>query len=333
MLCIFCVSITGCFGIQKEDHVAALVNGQKIYEKKVTNYIEGFRKQEGSYETDSSWAQYLASCGYTPESLRTYVLENLFIPQLIVHQECAKRNISVTESELNSSLDEEKYRYELMYGSDTWDSILSSYGYDEKSWANNEEQRLLEERLCNKLFPKEKPTITQIKNELKKNYSLYSGKHSYYLKFDTFDEADKFYNSLNVKESGKLEKNSEKKFKKNVKSINAGWNCIIHDRINISNEYISKLNKLNDGQVSKVFEDRNYYYVIWCDKTFTADKFTSLDDVPKRIKQEIKNNSSQDKQELKFDRWIEKIQNSSKIIINEMPENLPYDVDIALEDK
>ena len=40
MLCIFCVSITGCFGIQKEDHVAALVNGQKIYEKKVQTTLK-----------------------------------------------------------------------------------------------------------------------------------------------------------------------------------------------------------------------------------------------------------------------------------------------------
>jgi parvulin-like peptidyl-prolyl isomerase len=331
-LCL-CGSLTGCFGMKQEKKVAAYVNGQKIYEKTITNYIEGFRKQEGSYETNSSWAQYLASCGYTAESLRLYVLNSLLIPQALIKQECAKRDISITENELNNSLEAEKSHYELKYGEDTWESILSSYGYDEKSWTNNEEQRMLEERLKNELFAKSTPSKNAMQKELNSNYSEYSGKHSYYVKFDTEDKANSFYKLLKVTGNNKLKKKSKSYFKQHDASVNSGWNCVNSDKQNMTNDYITQLNKLDKNQISKPFESNGYYYIIWCDKTFSADKKTKFKDVPKAIKDEISKNTASNKQDEKFEKWLNKLQNSATIIIADMPQDLPYDVDIPLENK
>ncbi len=331
-LCL-CGSLTGCFGMKQEKKVAAYVNGQKIYEKTITNYIEGFRKQEGSYETNSSWAQYLASCGYTAESLRLYVLNSLLIPQALIKQECAKRDISITENELNNSLEAEKTHYELKYGEDTWESILSSYGYDEKSWANNEEQRMLEERLKNELFAKTSPSNSAMQEELNSNYSEYSGKHSYCVKFDTEHEANSFFKLLITTKNLKLKKSSKVFFKQYNSSINSGWNCVSSDKQNMTNDYITQLNKLDKNQISEPFVSNGYYYIIWCDKTFSADKETKLGNVPKPIKDEISKNTANNKQDVKFEKWLKKLQNSATIIIADMPQDLPYDVDIPLENK
>lgn len=320
--------------MQKEKDVAAVINGEKIYEDQVTNYIEGFRKLESSYETNAAWAQYLAQCGYTAESLRKYVLNKLLIPQLIVRQECAKRNITITENELSDALESQKNHYELKYGEDTWGSILSSYGYDEQSWENNEEQHILEQSLMNSVIKKEKPDQEEKEKELIKNSSQYSGKHSYYISFNTFQDAKKFYDLLDKSTSDKLKKRAKKKFISNKQALNAGWNCVDADRAIMTNEYITQLNKLKTNQVSYPLQVRDYYYLILCDKTYTAPQkgeSVNLDTAPKVIQKEVTFNASNNVQEHKFNKWLNKIRNSSKIKINEMPQNLPYDVDIPLE--
>lgn len=94
-------TLTGCFGMKQPPQIAAHVNGVAIPEDKVTEFIEGFRSKNAQYETDSGWAEFLKSNGYTSETLRTYVLNTVFIPQELIRQECAKLGIQVGDTELD----------------------------------------------------------------------------------------------------------------------------------------------------------------------------------------------------------------------------------------
>lgn len=319
--------------MQKTKQVAARVNGEKVYEEQITEYIEGFRNLEGNYETDSSWAEYLARCGYTAETLRLHILNSVFIPRVLVVQQCKKKNITVSESELNNSLQAEKNRYELKYGTDTWNSVLSSYGYDEQSWADTEEFRLLQLRLKDSLFKKQQPSKAALKNEIVSNRSVYTGKHSYYVSFKTLSEAKHFYESLSKNSKDKLIGDGKESFLEHKTRVDAGWNCVSSDRLNMTNEYVSELNNLSRNQISWPLKIREHYFVIWCDKIYSVKKNTqsvNLSNIPSAIYDELVKNASINIQDKHFDEWLEEVREDSKIIVYDMPKHLPYDVDIPL---
>ena len=90
-------ALTGCFGMTQPPQVAAYVNGVVIEEDDVTDFIEGFRNKNAQYETDSEWAEFLKSNGYTSESLRSYVLDTVFIPHAGWNSLPANRDAMSTE--------------------------------------------------------------------------------------------------------------------------------------------------------------------------------------------------------------------------------------------
>ena len=167
--------LTGCFGMKQPPQIAAHVNGVAIPEDKVTEFIEGFRSKNAQYETDSGWAEFLKSNGYTSETLRTYVLNTVFIPQELIRQECAKLGIQVGDTELDEVIKQEKSYYEQRYGANSWDSVLASYGYDEESWRENELNRLLEEQLRSMVIDAVTPTEAEIQAQANESASMYNG--------------------------------------------------------------------------------------------------------------------------------------------------------------
>lgn len=158
-------------------------------EDKVTEFIEGFRSKNAQYETDSGWAEFLKSNGYTSETLRTYVLNTVFIPQELIRQECAKLGIQIGDTELDEVIKQEKSYYEQRYGENSWDSVLASYGYDEESWRENELNRLLEEQLRSMVIDAVTPTEAEIQAQANESASMYNGKDSYYIQFASQQEA------------------------------------------------------------------------------------------------------------------------------------------------
>ena len=155
-------ALTGCFGMTQPPQVAAYVNGVAIEEDDVTEFIEDFRGKNAQYETDSAWAEFLKSNGYTSETLRSYVLDTVFIPQELIRQKCAELGIEIGDTDLDDVIRQEKEYYERRYGENSWDSVLASYGYDEESWRENELNRLLEEQLRSMVIDAVAPTEAEV---------------------------------------------------------------------------------------------------------------------------------------------------------------------------
>ena len=101
-------ALTGCFGMTQPPQVAAYVNGVAIEEDDVTEFIEDFRGKNAQYETDSAWAEFLKSNGYTSETLRSYVLDTVFIPQELIRQKCAELGIEIGDTDLDDVIRQEK---------------------------------------------------------------------------------------------------------------------------------------------------------------------------------------------------------------------------------
>lgn len=323
--------LAGCFGIPQKPAVAATVNGTEITEDTVTEYIEGFRSENEDYETDTGWAEFLRSNGMTAESLRSYLLEENFIPREVIRQECSSRNITLTDEALNEVISQEKAYYEERYGADSWSSVLASYGYDEESWRENESDRLLEERLKARVIKNVTVSKSEVQDEVDANATNYHGKHSYYAAFNSEQDAA----GARAKMVSKGEKISLKRFKKMGGDVsNAGWNSLSSDRQDMSQSYIATLNGLQKNHVSDPVQVGDSWYLVYCDAMFSVSKKSGHVDqskIPKRILAQLKSDALQDKISKKFSTWVDEREESYSIAINEMPEGLSYDVNVSLD--
>lgn len=348
MLCM-CASIAlcGCLGLSKKSYVAATVDGVAIDEEDVTSYIEGFRKESETRETDSGWAEYLSSRGYTSESFRTYVLNTVFIPNLVVRAAAEKHGIVVTDEELNRVVDAEKVHYEELYGPDSWDSVLASYGYDESTWRDSEMDRLLRDRLEDKTVKRIKPSHAQVVEYAPQVAVNYNGKHSYYIIFDDADNAAETLDHiggqgahLSLSAFKKAGKRASRLYGSSVPVDDdgstevmttglkyAGWSSF--DSFGVNTAYNNALNDVAVNTVSGVVQlTESSWAIIYCDDSYVFQTHDLEDTsvIPKAIYSKIIEGVGELLRDEKFDKWIKKAQDKADIEINDMPSGLPYDV-------
>ncbi|MCD8200315.1 MAG: SurA N-terminal domain-containing protein [Coriobacteriaceae bacterium] len=324
-----CCALTGCGEVDPEEGVAATVNAQTIAEDDVTAYIEGFRSQNTSYETADAWASYLTEAGYTAEGIRTYVIENKFVPELLIRQSCAELQISVSAEELDAAIAESHDLYETRYGADSWDSVLSAYGQDEDSWREAEELRLLQEKLSRQVTSYQKASPEQKQDFLDKNAASYAGRHSLYIEFDSLDDAWDAYADLTKKKK----RVKTKRFKRLGHVKDGGWDSLPQDAEKLSNEYLSALYELKAHRLAEPLETDEGAVLILCDRVFKPDKKAASikrASVPKRILAQIDEDATEDLRDGLFDEWLGQITDQSDIKITEMPSGLPYDSDLSL---
>lgn len=323
LICLFALS--ACFGLPQPPQVAATVNGEIIEESTVTSFIEDFRKKNAQYETDSGWAEFLLSNGFTSESLRTYVINNVFIPQELIRQQCAQRGIQISDTELQKVIEQEKEFYEQRYGENSWDSVLASYGYDEKSWRENELNRLLEEQLSKEIIGEVHPSEAEIQAQANQNASSYNGKYSFYIEFPSEQDAQNALERL----SGSDGKVSLEQFERLGNAQDAGWNSLPTTRDVMGIDYIQASNALDIDTVSEPININNAWYLIYCDKVFNVGaggESVILRNIPQKIYDQIVADAAQVKADNLLNEWLDNLAMQSDITINPMPSGLPYNV-------
>lgn len=330
---IIALPLSGCFSLPDTPQVAASVNSQQVLESDVTDYIEGFRSQSEDCESDEGWAKMLKSNGYTAETMRTYILDTVFVPQEIIRQQCKERTIAVTDAELDSVIESEKAYYEQRYGAGTWESVLASFGYTADTWRENESDRLLEERLRDAVIGQVDPTEGQLLSYARENAYGYSGKHSYYLSFTSDADARRAIAKLRKNAKGKEVTTKMVRSLKGSVAVNAGWSGLESDRDSLSSDYIAALNDLKPGTLSQPVQQGDQWVVIFCDKTFSADKdddTLELSDIPKKIRKQLAADASDDLAADEFSDWMDGQRKAADISYADMPDGLSYDVNVAV---
>ncbi len=326
------LSLAGCFGMPAQKAVAARVGSDVIYESDVTDYIEGFRSNNPSYETDSGWAQFLNANGMTAESMREYVLKEVFVAKLLIRQQCEQRNIVLTDNELDQVISREQAFYEQRYGQNSWDSVLSSYGYTEQTWRQNEADRLLEEQLEAAVISDATPSESEVQLEANEHASDYNGKHSFFRSYPSEQEASEAQSKL-----GSLGAElSLEQFKSVVGDAqNAGWSSLKDDQDNMSKEYVQALNGLAARQVSAPVQQDGAYLLIFCDRVLDIpEKGGSVDfeALPDEIQAQLTSDAEKAKRTSLFNDWMKNLMSESDVEYEPMPEGLPYDVNVTISD-
>lgn len=351
LVCALCVAastaLCGCLGLSKKVYTAATVDGVAIDEDDVTAYIEGFRSENETRETDTGWAEYLSSNGYTSESFRTYVLNTVFVPDLVVRLAAEKKGISVTDDELDKIIAAEKIRYEELYGPDSWTSVLSSYGYDEATWRESEMNRLLRDRLEDEVVDPVEPSHAQVAEYAEQVAPNYNGKHSYYILLDNEDNAVDVLDHLGG-QGASMKLSAFKKAGRRAARLYgtsvtvqegqqtevistglkyAGWSSF--DSFGTNTAYNNALNDVDLGCISGVVQlTESSWAIIYCDDVyvFQKDDLNETKAIPSAIYAKIVEGVGDLLRQEKFDKWIAKAQDKAEVTINSMPTGLPYDV-------
>lgn len=323
MVCV--LGMVAC-GDSVSGGVAATVNGKKISEDEITKYIETYRSSIGCTD-EAKWGEWLSSSGYTPDSVRSDVID-LFVNEEVVKQAASENNVKVE----SSTIDQYVSSIKSYYSTDAeWKQALQSAGYTEQAYRENIELSLMKQSLMDVVTPKTDPS----EEDMVEYCSIYApsfdgARRSSHILFDQNDKktAQSVLDQINAGTLDFAAAASQYSIDEGSKGAggDVGW-----DKLNsFVDEYASALSGLSKGQVSGLVESDFGIHIIKCTDLFTAPaKVTSTSQLPQEFIDQVKGTLSSSNQATEFTSWLENYQASLEIVKNDIPQNVPYNIDMS----
>ena len=305
--------------------VAATVGDVPISEDTVTKYIESIRFQMGVTDEDS-WGNWLAQNGYTPESVREEVV-NSYVQRELIKKGADERGITVDSTEVDGYVDQMKQNYDT---DEKWQEALTQAGMTEDEYRSEIELQLKNRGLLESFASDEEPSEEDLLQYAQMYATTYDGaKRSSHILFDSGDEATarEVLDKLNAGELDFAE--AAKEYSKDGSASDGGdvgWD----KTSSFVEEYQTALDGLEKDQMSGLVTSTYGIHIIKCTDVFTApEEVTSLDQIPSDWVDSIKSSLKSQKQNEAYQQWLEEYKESSDVVINPMPEGLPYAVDMS----
>ena len=313
---------------------AATVNGTAISEEEVTNTIETIRAQSGLDDKDT-WGQYLAASGMTPESVREQIINSLVSNEL-VKQGATELGVTVDSAEVDTYVESMKANFDT---DEAWEEALSSAGFTDESYRESIESSLLSQAI-GKHFEDQVEAADEDVAEAAKTYASYydGAKRSSHILFkvaDTSDEAamnaarEKAQSVLDEIDGGLDFAEAAKQYSEDTSAENGGdvgWD----KAANFVTGYQNALNELEAGQVSGLVETEYGIHIIKCTEVYNApENVTSLDQLPEDFRDTVASMAKSTKANNEYNAWVEELREKADIVINDMPSNVPYNVDMS----
>lgn len=293
------------------DRVVAVVNEEIISLSELSSAV-------------NPYAERIKSLGYPPEKeremlfkVREEMLEQL-INQKLTDQESKKYNISVSEKELDNSI--ERVKEVNHYTDEDLRSMLAKEGMSMEGYRNKIKEHLIRSKLLNYAV-KSKIVITgdEIKSYYNSNIAKYRGEKIYHLKnmirrvglHDSLDEKqnirskmEEIYNKLKM---GQMFEDVGKKYADSefdIKNMDLG----LFKNNELSPEIQEAIKGLKAGEFSKVVETEVGYQIIYIGKIEEKpDK--SLEEATPEIQEIL----FKEVVERKFESWIGDLRQKSHI--------------------
>ena len=307
--------------------VAATVNGVEIQEQTVTDYIQEFRDSQGLTE-DDAWGTWMATYSMDPAGVREQVI-NYFVDEELVKQAAGENDVTVSDDEVQEQIDQMKANY----GSDeAWESALSSAGTTEEKYRETLRNAMLESKLQETVATDTAEPSDEEILEYVQSYApaLDGAKRSSHILFNSDDQetAQKVLDQIN---SGEITfEDAVKEYSNDTASVENGGDVGWDSLNSLVSEYTDALANLEKDQVSDLVTSQYGIHIIKCTDVFTApDEITSIDQVPVEFVDYIKDMLASNSQSDAFSEWKEAYRESAEIVINDMPEGLPYNIDMT----
>lgn len=306
--------------------VAGTVNGVEIAEDTITNYIQGVREQLGAAD-EESWGTWLSQNGYTPASVREEVF-NSYVSRELLREGVDEKGLTVESSEIDEQIDKVKQNYDT---DEKWQAALDQAGMTEESYRAEIEQKLKENKLYASFASDEDPSDADMLQYAQMYATAYDGsKRSSHILFNSDDEAtaQEVLDKLN---SGELDfVDAVKEYSQDPGSVeldgDVGWN----NPSNLAQQYKDALDPLEKDQLSGLVTTQFGIHIIKCTEVYTApEEVTSLDQIPEEWISVIATSLKSTRQQEAYQQWLDEATEAADIKMNDMPQGLPYDVDMS----
>lgn len=344
------VSAMACSGVlnevksEQEYHltggVAATVNGTNITEDTITKQIMSYRTSAG-YDDDADWAKFLVDQGMTPESYRENMIRSVASDYLV---DSAIREYDITVSD--DEVDKEFERAAESYGGiDKMMEILNQVGYTEDAYKDSLRSSMQTTKLREKVAGVEKPTDQEVVDYINENLDTYNdARRSENLLIKVDAEAsdedkqaakDKAQEILDKINAGEISfEDAVKEYSDDTASAKDGGDVGYDKLTSFVTEYQDALSALQKDQVSGIVETSYGYHIIKCTDVFKVDgAVKSIDEVPAKIKDYVVNTIVSSAETEAYDAWLKEYTDKANIKINEMPADVPYNVDLKLAEQ
>lgn len=305
--------------------VAATVNGVEVAEDDVTTSIEVIRSSY-SLEDQDAWGNFLASSNMTPEKLRENVIDS-FVDQALQKQGAEERGVTVDDSEIDSYVDRIKSNYD---SDEKWQQALQQAGFsDEADYRENVKDGLLGNALMES-FEVDDPTDEAVVEYASTAITFDVAKRSSHILFDMNDQetAQSVLDQINA---GTLDfAEAAKEYSTDTGSAQNGGDVGWDQLTSFVSEYQTALDDLSVGQVSGLVESDYGWHIIKCTDEFVPpEEITSIDQLPQEFVDTYRQDAKQQAQQEAYQTWFDEYKQNADIVINDMPEGLPYDVDMS----
>ena len=225
-------------------------------------------------------------------------------------------------------------------GKDSFERIIKAMGYTEDTYKPLLKSRLEQNKLKEKVAPAKDATDQEILDYFNQNFDTYNDarrSENLLIKVDSKatdeekakakEKAQEILDKINAGEisfEDAVAKYSEDTGSKDDKG-DVGWDKLTR----FVTEYQSALNGLSKDQISGVVETNYGYHLIKCTDVFKLDgNATSIDQLPDKFKDYIGNVVKTQTQSAAYSKWETEYFDKADIKINDMPENVPYNVSL-----
>ena len=302
--------------------IAATVNGVEIEEDKVTRYINNFRIN-GGYETEEDWKEYLQNNSYTVESMRDEVIDTLVDQELVL--QCAEqRNVTVTDEEIDGDVQEMR----AIYSSDeAWQTGLEGAGFEnEDGYREALRYSILNKKLEEGFDAESEPTEEELLTQAQSSITTYNGaKRSSHILFGK-DDKELAQSVLDQIRNGEIDfAEAATQYSTDTGSASNGGDVGWDKLTTFVTEYQDALSNLAVGQVSDLVESEYGYHIITVTEEFNApETLESTSQIPEAFMEEIKTNVTSTGSDEAKDAWLDSMREANDVVINPMPDGLPY---------
>lgn len=324
-----CLTLVGCSGSNYgyTGGVAATVNGTEIEEDTITKYIQDFRTNSDLSGNDE-WANWMTENELDPSTVRSQVID--YYVEIELKKQAADENgITVSDSDIQTELDKMKSNYE---DDNAWQEALSTAGLTEDQYRESIEQGLIDEKLMDVVAAdSDQVDDAELLEMLNNYYTMFDGaKRSSHILFASDDEstAQSVLDQINAGEISF--EDAAKQYSTDTASAenngDVGW-----DAINtFVDSYTTALDGLSVGQVSGLVTSDYGIHIIKCTDEFSCDgTATSVDDYPQEFRDYMSNILASQNQSTAYNEWYENYKSQADIQINDMPSNVPYNLDMT----
>lgn len=323
-LCTF--SLAACSGTSQNGltgGVAATVNGVEIPEDKITTFIQSYRTSAG-YESEEDWGTWLAAVGYTPESVRSEIVDS-YVKQALIRQAAEQHNIVIESSEIDGYVAEVKANYKT---EEAWQAALKKASTTEADYRETIELSLMQKRLQEAIY---QPTDAEIVAYAQENIATYNNaRRSSHILFKATDQetAQKVLAQINAGEIDFAEAATQ--YSQDPGSASKGGDIGWDKLSSLITIYTDALGTLQKGQVSGLVTSEYGIHIIKCTDMFMADgSITDINQLPSEFVDAIKSTLQTNNASTAFTTWFDEFKSKAEIVVNDMPSNVPYNVDMS----